>query len=167
MCILQDKANYYMHAYVLVRNMALWCKITTYTHPVPSPNVGSESSSSGIIGGVVGAVSLLVGICICTTIIGILIRKGLKQSRRGGEVAHNRSNPTRRARLPVRTGPQTIVGVTAPPPYAASQDMQLPLLGGMEEEEVVDSSNGSNADHGSGVNPIPVETDDEQPLLPN
>ena len=160
MCILQDNANYYMHAYVLVRNMALWCKITTYTHPVPSPNVGSESSSSGIIGGVVGAVSLLVGICICTTIIGILIRKGLKQSRRGGEVAHNRSNPTRRARLPVRTGPQTTVGVTAPPPNAASQD--LPWIGGMEEEEVEDNRNDSDA-----VNPMPVETDDEQPLLPN
>ena len=142
--------------------------ITSNTHPVPSPGVGGASSTAGIIGGIAGAVSLIIGICICTTVgIIILIWKGLKRSRRDWEVAHNRSNPTRRARLPVRTGPQTIVGVTAPPPYAASQDMQLPLLGGMEEEEVVDSSNGSNADHGSGVNPIPVETDDEQPLLPN
>ena len=141
--------------------MALWCKITTYTHPVPSPNVGSESSSSGTIAGagVAGAVLLLVLLCF-STMIKCLIEKGLKECCRGGEVAHNRSNPTRRASLPVRTELQTTVGVTAPPPNAASQD--LPWIGGMEEEEVEDNRNDSDA-----VNPMPVETDDEQPLLPN
>ena len=124
---------------------------------------------------------LFFGFCICVGITAIIVPIVILRKKRRDELnPRNRQNTSWGAEG-VRIGTQTTGGTTANPRYAyvPLEDMSMinadanavgedaPLIDEEEEGEVEDNHHDNEADHDPGMNPVPEETDDEQPLLPN
>ena len=124
---------------------------------------------------------LLFGFCTCVGIAAIIVPIVILRKKRRDDQNPRNSQNTSWGAEGVRIRTQTTEGTTANPQYAyvPLEDMSMinadanavgedaPLNNEGEEREMDSNHHDSEADHNSGMNPVPEETDDEQPLLPN